>query len=59
MWLRTRRPLEDWLNSEHGPDELTKELEFMLLIGKPPFRPDDYVDIYVEDQRVFIEFDRC
>ena len=41
-----------------NPEELTKELEFMLLIGKPPFRPDDYVDIYVEDQRVFIEFDQ-
>jgi proteasome accessory factor C len=41
-----------------SPEELTKELEFMLLIGKPPFRPDDYVDIYVEDQRVYIEFDQ-
>ena len=43
---------------EMSPEELTKELEFMLLIGKPPFRPDDYVDIYVEDQRVYIEFDQ-
>jgi proteasome accessory factor C len=41
-----------------NPEELTKELEFMLLIGKPPFRPDDYVDIYVEDNRVYIEFDQ-
>jgi proteasome accessory factor C len=40
------------------PEELTRELEFMLLIGKPPFRPDDYVDIYVEDNRVYIEFDQ-
>lgn len=40
------------------PKQLMKELEFMLLIGKPPFRPDDYVDIYVEDQRVYIEFDQ-
>src|SRR5512142_936695 len=43
---------------EMSPEELTKELEFMLLIGKPPFRPDDYVDIYVEDQHVYIEFDQ-
>jgi proteasome accessory factor C len=43
---------------EMRPQELLKELEFMLLIGKPPFRPDDYVDIYVEDRRVFIEFDQ-
>lgn len=40
------------------PRQLMKELDFMLLIGKPPFRPDDYVDIYVEDQRVYIEFDQ-
>jgi len=30
----------------------------MLLIGKPPFRPDDYVDIYVEDEQVYVEFDQ-
>ena len=40
------------------PKQLMKELDFMLLIGKPPFRPDDYVDIYVEDQRVYIEYDQ-
>lgn len=42
------------------PRQLEKELDFMLLIGKPPFRPDDYVDIYVdeEDQRVYIDFDQ-
>lgn len=43
---------------EMRPQDLLKEMEFMLLIGKPPFRPDDYVDIYVEDRRVFIEFDQ-
>lgn len=45
-------------NVEMRPQDLLKELEFMMLIGKPPFRPDDYVDIYVEDRRVFIEFDQ-
>jgi proteasome accessory factor C len=40
------------------PKQLMKELEFISLIGKPPFKPDDYVDIYVEDQQVFIEFDQ-
>ncbi len=41
------------------PKMLEKELDFMLLIGKPPFRPDDYVDIYVdEDERVYIDFDQ-
>ena len=33
------------------PRALIKELEFISLIGKPPFKPDDYVDIYVEDDR--------
>ena len=36
------------------PRELLKEIDFILLVGKPPFQPDDYVDIYVEDDRVFI-----
>jgi proteasome accessory factor C len=40
------------------PKALLKELEFISLIGKPPFKPDDYVDIYVEEDRVFIEFDQ-
>lgn len=40
------------------PRQLLKELEFISLVGKPPFKPDDYVDIYVEEQRVYIEFDQ-
>ncbi len=40
------------------PKQLMKELDFMLLIGKPPFRPDDYVDIYVEEEQVYVEFDQ-
>lgn len=40
------------------PRQLLRELEFITLIGKPPFKPDDYVDIYVENQQVFIEFDQ-
>lgn len=43
---------------EMRPKQLMKELDFMLLIGKPPFRPDDYVDIYVEEQKVYVEFDQ-
>lgn len=37
---------------------LMKELDFISLIGKPPFKPDDYVDIYVENKKVFVEFDQ-
>ena len=43
---------------EMRPKQLMKELDFMMLIGKPPFRPDDYVDIYVDEQRVYVEFDQ-
>ncbi|HON00533.1 MAG TPA: WYL domain-containing protein, partial [Acidobacteriota bacterium] len=39
-------------------EQLIRELEFISLIGKPPFKPDDYVDIYVENDRVFVEFDQ-
>jgi proteasome accessory factor C len=38
--------------------QLIKELEFISLIGKPPFKPDDYIDIYVENGNVYIEFDQ-
>jgi len=40
------------------PKQLLKEFDFILLIGKPPFQPDDYVDIYVDEDRVYIEFDQ-
>lgn len=40
------------------PRQLQKELDFILLIGKPPFQPDDYIDIYTLDDRVYIEFDQ-
>ena len=40
------------------PRQLLKELEFISLIGKPPFKPDDYIDIYVENQQVLIELDQ-
>ena len=37
---------------------LMRELDFISLVGKPPFKPDDYVDIYVENKKVFVEFDQ-
>ena len=38
--------------------QLRRELDFILLIGKPPFQPDDYIDIYTADDQVYIEFDQ-
>ncbi len=40
------------------PRQLRRELDFILLIGKPPFQPDDYIDIYTADDQVYIEFDQ-
>jgi len=52
-------PLEDLAKHvDMRPKQLIKEMDFMLLIGKPPFKPDDYVDIYVEDNKVYIEYDQ-
>lgn len=38
--------------------ELLEALEQLTLVGRPPFQPDDFVDIYVEDDRVFVELDQ-
>lgn len=39
-------------------DELLEDLEFLTLVGRPPFMPDDYVDIYVEDGEVYVDLDQ-
>ncbi len=38
--------------------ELLEDLERVTLIGRPPFAPGDYVDVYVEDDRVYVELDQ-
>lgn len=38
--------------------ELLEELDMLTLVGRPPFQPDDFVDIYVEDDKVFLELDQ-
>ncbi len=39
-------------------EELLEELDLLTLVGRPPFQPDDFVDIYVEDDRVYVELDQ-
>lgn len=39
-------------------EELLKELELLTLVGRPPFQPDDYIDIYVENDRVYVDLDQ-
>jgi proteasome accessory factor C len=40
-------------------EELAEELDFLMLVGQPPFAPDDCVDIRVEDGRVYVELDQA
>lgn len=39
-------------------DELLKELDLLTCVGRPPFNPDDYVDIYVDNDRVYVDLDQ-
>jgi proteasome accessory factor C len=34
--------------------ELVDDLEFLLGVGAPPFAPDDFLDLYVEGERVYV-----
>jgi proteasome accessory factor C len=34
--------------------ELLADLDFLLEVGSPPFAPDDFLDLYVEGDRVFV-----
>ncbi len=37
---------------------LLEELDLLTLVGRPPFQPDDFIDIYVEDDRVYVDLDQ-
>lgn len=39
-------------------DALLEELDLLAMVGRPPFQPDDFVDIYVEDDKVFVDLDQ-
>jgi len=39
-------------------EALLEELDLLTLVGRPPFQPDDFVDIYVEDERVYVSLDQ-
>jgi proteasome accessory factor C len=34
--------------------ELLEDLDFLLGVGSPPFAPDDFLDLYVEGERVYV-----
>ena len=36
-------------------EQLVREINFLLMVGRPPFFPDDMVDIYNQKGRVFVD----
>ena len=40
------------------PEELKASVPALSLIGKPPFSPDDLVDISIEGDRIYVELDQ-
>ncbi len=38
--------------------ELLVDLDLLTMVGRPPFQPDDYIDVYVEDGRVYVDLDQ-
>jgi proteasome accessory factor C len=39
-------------------EALLEELDLLMLVGRPPFQPDDYVDLRVENDRVWVDLDQ-
>lgn len=39
-------------------EALLEDLDLLTLVGRPPFQPDDFLDIYVEDDRVYVDVDQ-
>lgn len=39
-------------------DALLEDLDLLTMVGRPPFQPDDYIDIYVENDRVYVDLDQ-
>lgn len=39
-------------------EELLEELDLLTLVGRPPFQPDDFIDVYVDEDRVFVHLNQ-
>jgi proteasome accessory factor C len=39
-------------------EELLEDLEFVTLVGRPPFSPEDFIDVWVEGDRVRVALDQ-
>jgi proteasome accessory factor C len=42
-----------------SPEELIEEIDFLLMVGQPPFAPDDCIDLRVEDGKVYVDLDQA
>jgi proteasome accessory factor C len=41
-----------------APADLLQDLDLLTLVGRPPFSPDDYIDVFVENDRVYVALDQ-
>lgn len=39
-------------------EDLLKDLELLPMVGRPPFQPDDFIDVYVEKGRVYLDLNQ-
>jgi proteasome accessory factor C len=42
-----------------SPVALLRELDLLTMVGLPPFSPDDFVEIAVEEGRIYVELNQC
>src|SRR5262249_60346045 len=39
-------------------EELLRDLELLTMVGRPPFQPDDFIDLHVEDDQGWADLDQ-
>jgi len=39
-------------------EALLEDLDLLTLVGRPPFQPDDYIDLHVDNDRVWVDLDQ-
>ncbi len=39
-------------------EDLLEELDLLTMVGRPPFQPDDYIDLWVENGRIYVDLDQ-
>jgi proteasome accessory factor C len=39
-------------------EELLRDLELLTMVGRPPFQPDDFIDLHVENDQIWVDLDQ-